>query len=365
VLLLLPGTPETLARLAAERAAGRRAAAMAAPGRNVLPAQGERHQAAPPSASGAYPPYPLNSSVDGELVTLAGSPTNVDFEAAATDVGSPPPNSGFGSGDFTGWTPTESPTIGSDAAQGNYASLPASTAIQTANALTLDAGEQFVRVKVKGLSASADKAIVEVLSGAGFGTTTQVWSGTAGDGSWTTVEFFAQTWAGQDVELKVRNNGGTVGVDDVGVQRAKIPGWTIPSGAQIVAGSPSGSAIKIDGTLTSAAFTMPADAQQLTVRYRASDTSGTGVYVDLLHGAGFATVEPISVGVLGGPSGVWKTSNRSSCGSASSCSRSTSTTPGSSTRRCRGGRCWETGSAGWRRGATRTARTWAGRAVIC
>jgi RHS repeat-associated protein len=287
-LLLVPGTPETLSRLYAEHAARERALAALAPGRNALPAPGERHQAAPPAPSGAYPPCPLNHTFDAETVNLPGSPTNVDFETAATDVGSPPSNFDFASGALTGWTPTGSPAIGSDATQGSYASLPSGAALQTANALTLDGGAQFVRLKVKGLSAATDKAIVEVLSGTGFGTTTQVWSG-------------------QDVKLKVRNNGGTVGVDDVGVQRAEIPGWTIPSGAVLVAGPLGGSAVKINGSLTSSAFTLPSDVQQLFFRYRASDPSGTGVYAELLRGPTFGTVTALAGGPLGGPSGVWKT----------------------------------------------------------
>src|SRR5437879_273585 len=54
VVLLVPGTPEVLLRLDAERLARQQVLGAAAVGRNALPQAGERYQAAPPTPSGAF-----------------------------------------------------------------------------------------------------------------------------------------------------------------------------------------------------------------------------------------------------------------------------------------------------------------------
>src|SRR5438477_12884424 len=64
----------------------------------------------PTSTSGADPAYPSNHTLDGSVVQL-GSPTNSDFETAGGSVGAPPTNSGFSTGDFTGWTQSGTTSI--------------------------------------------------------------------------------------------------------------------------------------------------------------------------------------------------------------------------------------------------------------
>ncbi|MEA2525837.1 MAG: hypothetical protein QOF73_3064, partial [Thermomicrobiales bacterium] len=223
VLLLLPGTPEVLSRLYAEQAARERTLAALAPGRNTLPAPRERHQAAPPSPSGAYPPYPLNHSFDAEVVEL-GAPTNHDFETAASEVGTPATNHDFASSSFTGWTTTGSTTIvASGGPDGPYARLPASSSL-TSSAFTLEAATQFGSLRVSGLTAFADQVNVHVLSGPDYATSTQVIGGLGAD-TWTTYRFRLLDWAGQSIKLKLTRSGsGAAGVDDIGLQRIDVPG---------------------------------------------------------------------------------------------------------------------------------------------
>lgn len=306
-LLLLPGTPETLSRLHAERAARDRALAALAPGRNTLPAPTARHQAAPPAPSGAYPPYPLNHTFDGDVVTLPGSPANADFETAAYAVGTPPTNAGFATGTFAGWTTGGAPTIvASGGPDGPYARLDWGDSI-TSSPFTVDAAAQFGTVRITKLTASADQVNVAVLSGSGYGTSTTVIAGAA-PATWTTYRFGLAAWRGQSIELRVTRSGvGAGGVDDVGVQRVEVPSWVPGDDAVYVAGSPSGNAVRTSGSLTSAAFTLPADVQQLSLRYRVSDANGTGLYPELLTGSGFATVVALSGGPLGGTIGAWTT----------------------------------------------------------
>ncbi|HEY7034240.1 MAG TPA: hypothetical protein VH482_23070, partial [Thermomicrobiales bacterium] len=184
VLLLLPGTPETLARLSADHAARDRALAALAPGRNTLPAQPARHQAAPPAASGAYPPYPLNHSLDADVVTLPGSPTDHDFETAAysvgtaptdadlgttpADVGTPPTNHDFATGALSPWHDTGSAAIAADVDHGSYARLPSGTASVTTAAFTVDATAQAFVVDVGYLGTGANSVLPYVLSGANY-----------------------------------------------------------------------------------------------------------------------------------------------------------------------------------------------------
>lgn len=442
VLLLLPGTPEVLSRIYAENAMRDGALAALAPGRNTLPDRGDRHQAAPPAPSGAYPPYPPNHTFDAEVVTLPGSPANFDFETpgygvgtpptnadfatAPNAVGTPPTNFDFATGDFTGWS-TGGATIQSDATQGSYAELAANGASVTTAAFTVDAGAQAFTFRLNFTGAGGGTVNLNVLTGTGYGTSSGLGSPSCGGGScagwtlwavdaapyrgqsvkfrltraggtvgvdevqagiayagfamggltsrrtdganayvrlddgnvtteafavdaaaqfatmrlraetggttqfiayvlsgsgyatstlvasgslttaWETRHFNLKDWQGQSIKLKVREWLGAVGLDDVGVQRVDFPGWTIATDALPAADGQGGTALQINGDLTSAAFALPQGVQQLSFRYRASDPNGTGLYPKLLRGPTFATTTALSGGPVGGPIGVWQT----------------------------------------------------------
>jgi hypothetical protein len=81
-LLVIPSCVESVLRdeaqrLVLDRATPHTYGAPSIP--NTLPAHPVSHQVAPPSASGAEPPYPRNHTFDAELIPL-GAQANADFE---------------------------------------------------------------------------------------------------------------------------------------------------------------------------------------------------------------------------------------------------------------------------------------------
>jgi hypothetical protein len=119
---------------------------------NKLPGFKTSYQAAPPSASGADPPYPLNHTFDADPITLGGQP-NADFETAPTTVGTPPTDSTFAAGTFTAWTTTATPTIRTGSGgDGTWAQLDitASESV-TSTAFTVDSSAQSLTVQLRGL----------------------------------------------------------------------------------------------------------------------------------------------------------------------------------------------------------------------
>jgi hypothetical protein len=90
-----------------------------------------------PSLSGATTTDVPDGDFSGIGLGEVGTPpANNDFETPGGQVGTPPTNSGFETGDFTGWTPTGSPTVQSGGPNGYYAKT--TTAI-TSQAYTVDA----------------------------------------------------------------------------------------------------------------------------------------------------------------------------------------------------------------------------------
>ena len=434
-ILIVPGVLEPISQMAGF-APVRQAAASA--GRvNQLPDQDERHQAAPPSPSGANPPYPLNHTLDAEVIDLGG-PTNADFETAGYDVGGPtnagfdtapysvgsqPTNNDFATGTFSGWSTSgsgvsiqtsggpdsqwarlngtngaitssaftvdssaqvvlfdlgsltasgtaglqlsvlsrsgyttntilrsfsctdcnsfvlqaaslaafqgqsiklkflrSSGTIGIDRvrqsviAEGfantdNIHRLGSDPYIKiydgnlTSSAFTIDSSAQLLTVRLAGLSGSSDQAYVDILSGGSYATVTTVLTVTADD--WATFRANLSSWSGQSVKVRVRQLTGTLGVDDLGVQRVELPGWTLSDVTRRVSDGGSGYAAYGDD-LTSSAITLSADVQQVMIHYKVS-SSGTGLYFEMLRGSGYSTVVALAGGPLGGTIGQWTT----------------------------------------------------------
>jgi hypothetical protein len=96
-----PMLREEAQRLILERAQPHTFGAPSIP--NTLPAQQVSYQAAPPTASGAEPLYPLNHTFDADPIPLGSAP-NTDFETAGSTVGTPPSNY-----DFASAPPTSAP----------------------------------------------------------------------------------------------------------------------------------------------------------------------------------------------------------------------------------------------------------------
>ena len=92
---------------------------------------------ADPSLSGASPVDIVNGDFSGTGLGEVGTPpTNNALETAGGSVGSPPSNNGFGTGDFTDWTQTGTPTIQSGGPTGDYARLATSSRASTTPAWT-------------------------------------------------------------------------------------------------------------------------------------------------------------------------------------------------------------------------------------
>jgi YD repeat-containing protein len=153
-ILVIPSCVEPILREEAQRLIFDRARprTSGAPGvPNTLSAPRALYQAAPPAASGAHPPYPLNHTFDAETVsqgaqpnadfetpgTTAGTPpTNHDLSTASIDTGAPPTNFDFATGSFSGWTTTGTPTIQTTSGpDGTWAQLD----VTTNESLTSDA----------------------------------------------------------------------------------------------------------------------------------------------------------------------------------------------------------------------------------
>ncbi|HEY7031973.1 MAG TPA: DUF6531 domain-containing protein, partial [Thermomicrobiales bacterium] len=317
VVLLLPGTPEALLRLHAERLAQRRAAAMAAPGRNALPARGERHQAAAPTASGAFANYPLNSTFDAEPMLVGTPPTNFDFETAGYAVGTPPTNSDletapvtdgtptnddFATGDFTGWTVTGSPSIQSDTEHGYYAQMSGTADLKTAAFTVGNDVQSFV---VDGYWPTNNGWIeVSVLPGPTY--TTSIGIGDircVSNCAWREVTFDATGYQGQSVELLFHRRSGTAAFDRV---RAQViaPGYVLSGdfGRDVSGGNAE---LRVSGSATTSAFTLD-DA----VQHGRVTAWGTGsnpyINVYVLYGASFASSTKLATLELGATAQIYQ-----------------------------------------------------------
>ena len=194
---------------------------------------------------------------------------------------------------------------GGEASGNTYAALGAGGVITT-GAFTVATDAQFGDIQVRGLSGFADQVYVYVLSGASFATSTRVATNlNVPDGAWTRLPFNLVAWRGQSIELQVTRQYGRVGVDDLGTQRVDVPGWEPSKDAALAPGGVTGNAVSLGGSLTSDAFTIAADAQQLTLAYQQETNSI--FYVELLRGSGFATVTDIGSGAIGDAAMTWKT----------------------------------------------------------
>jgi len=307
LVILAPGTPQLLAQeygAGLLRARGAAAAGSAA-GANRPPGRETRFQQAPPAPSGADPVYPLNHTFDAEVRSVGTPPANVGFEQAGSAAGAPPANHDFAGGGLAPWAASGTASVVADPE--NAANPIARIDAGTLTSAAVAADAQFVSVRVRGLSAQTDQYKLAVLSGSGFGTATQVAFTTAAD-AWTVVRVNVVAWRGQEIELRPERFTGAVGFDDAGPPRVDLPGWEVEAGkdAAVLTGGPDGAHARTSGILTTTAFALAADAQQVSLRYLPA-SSGTGVTVDLLRGAGFGTVVALAPGGLRGAPGQWQT----------------------------------------------------------
>jgi hypothetical protein len=317
LLVLIPGTPYVLAQREAARNLAERRAALLAPVPqtiNRLPAGAALPlaQVAPPSPSGAEPPYPLNLTFDAESLPVGEPPTNHSFEEsgfptgsppdnhdlsqAPSDVGIPSENHDFGTGDFTAWTIEGAPTIQSDAERGPWAQLGSSGQAVTTAPFTVDPDAQAIVFEFGSVSSGTDRVDVSILSGPDFSNVTVIgrW-GCSGCDGWVTAAFGAAPYRGQIVKLRLARYSGVVGIDAVR-QQVVFPGYEMTGWVRLadVVGNPYA---RLDsGSLVSPAFLVVGDAQFLTYRVRGLTTSADQYYTYVLSGPDFATSTQVASG---------------------------------------------------------------------
>ncbi|HRA47139.1 MAG TPA: DUF6531 domain-containing protein, partial [Thermomicrobiales bacterium] len=289
------------------------ALAAPAPTLNERPTQEPLNQIAPPSPSGAYPPYPLNHTVDGESSTLGGEVANYDFEtapyltgtppanakidAAATNQGTQLTNADFATGTFTGWTATGGTkttietTGGPD---GNWAKLTGSSSTITSAAFTPESDAQAITFAFGALTTSGNTSVyVYILSGATYSTSTleETYACTACN-AWYTKTVNISAYVGQSIKLKLVRGAGTLGLDRI-TKQILVPDLTIVDSFSVELDG-SDPYLSLADKATTSAFTVATTTQQASVDLWGQTTGGDTAYLKILSGAGYSTVTTLT-----------------------------------------------------------------------
>ena len=313
LLLLVTSVQQALDSYARELSSrhARERAALAAPAPlNTLPDQQPLSQVAPPAPSGAYAPYPLNHTLDGDTVYPGGEVTNFNFETSAQIVGTPPTNYqfssapttqgtqltnfDFASGAFTGWTAGSGVTIQTSGGPDNQWAKLTSSGTLTSDAFTPETDAQAVTFDYGAFSTTATNNLaVYVLSGANYcGLTVVANVQCANCNQWGAVQFGIGQWKGQSIKLRFSRLTGIVGVDRVAKQ-ILFPGFeTEGDGVRIVEGTDAWASIS--DKLTSAAFTVEPTAQHVTLSLRGLTAGSDQAYVKVLSGPTFSTITTLT-----------------------------------------------------------------------
>jgi len=140
----------------------------------------------PSSGSGALPAHPLNHTLD----------------TAPSAVGTPPQNSGFETGDLSGWTTTGAVTVQSD--HTHYAKLGSAGGTLTSAAFSVDPSAQALSVDVGYLTTSGYSWVkISALTGPTYATSTALGDFSCSScGSWATVTLDATPSLGQAITLQ-------------------------------------------------------------------------------------------------------------------------------------------------------------------
>ncbi|HXK36832.1 MAG TPA: DUF6531 domain-containing protein, partial [Candidatus Paceibacterota bacterium] len=206
---------------------------------------------------------------------------------------------------FLDFTLTGDVQRATEAGGNTYGKLSSNASI-TSDAFEVDATAQFATVGINGLKSSGGSQYkVSVLSGAGFETVTQVALGSAAYG-WQTIRFNVSSWQGQQIKIKTEEVLYGIGVDDVGIQSVDVPQWDVTKDTSLLPEGPSGNYVRTNGQLTSSAFTLADDVQQLGVTYK-GDSASSLFYLELLRGPDFSEVIDLGGGTIPGDQTQWKT----------------------------------------------------------
>lgn len=226
--------------------------------------------------------------MDGDVRTAVDIP-NEGFETPSQDVGTPIPNRDFESaparvvslpnndfemGNLDGWTVAGSPTLENDATRGRWAKFSASGQSLTTQAFTVPQSAQAVSYDIGYLTTSGWSGLyVHVLSGATFGTSTQIaYDWCSGCNKWARSSADLQAYRGQTIKLRFSRADATVGLDDVAIEEV-FPGFDVSGKyARQVEDSNHYAWLDNGATLTTPSFTVDGSAQQASVKLKGRDT---------------------------------------------------------------------------------------------
>ncbi len=169
-----------------------------------------------------------------------------------------------------------------------YAKLSSGTL--TSGAFTVDAIAQYATLRLKGFGTNPQYQI-NLLSGTNFSTKTQLTAGYGNTSAWDTIRVSLASWQGQPVKLQVNEIWASIGIDDVGFQVNEIAGWDATASPSRRGDDTSGHYVSTNGNLTTPAFTVPADMQQFSLRYRGENNSA--FYIEILSGTDFSQVSEL------------------------------------------------------------------------
>jgi RHS repeat-associated protein len=159
--------------------------------------------------------------------------------------------------------------------------------LTTAQPFTVHQDAQSGTVELKG-AASNSQYQIQIATGPTFSTYTTVSSGFAPT-SWQAVRFpLGTTYAGQQIKLRVRSAYGWIAADDIGIQQQDLPGWSTAGDTTRVNDGTGNYYASTQGRITSSAFQLPANVQNISFRLR-SESGTTQVTVYLMRGADFST----------------------------------------------------------------------------
>jgi RHS repeat-associated protein len=163
--------------------------------------------------------------------------------------------------------------------------------LTTAQPFAVHQDAQSGTVDLKG-AASNSQFQIQIATGPTFSTYTTVASGLAPT-TWQAVRFpLGTTYAGQQIKLRVRSAYGWIAADDIGIQQQDLPGWSTAGDTTRVYDGTGHYYASTAGTITSSAFALPANVQNISFRVR-SPGSSVQVTAYLLRGADFSTVTQI------------------------------------------------------------------------
>ncbi|HEY3212385.1 MAG TPA: RHS repeat-associated core domain-containing protein [Actinomycetota bacterium] len=172
-----------------------------------------------------------------------------------------------------------------------YAWIQSGGWLTTAQPFAVHPDAQSGTVEMKGNIASSQYQI-QIATGPNFSTYTTVASGIA-PASWQGVRFYlGTTYAGQQIKLRVRSAYNWIAVDDLGIQQQDLPGWSTSGDTRRIDDGSGNHYATTNGTITSSAFQIPANAENLSFRIR-SEGDVTQTTVNLLRGTDFSTVTQI------------------------------------------------------------------------